>query len=261
MFRSVFLKTLYTKRWMTLWWTLSGLLLVLLTVSVFPAFQEALGQSLNDVPEALRSLVGDASSYATLPGYLDLQVFEQLVFLSIVLGIILGTSLLAGEENEGTLQTLASLPISRSRVYIQKLLALAVIVGVVTFSLFVGSLLGASLIGESLDFWRLAGATVGAWLLALTLSILAYALGAATGKRGVAGAAAGLVAFLAFLLPALTQGVEGLQFLEKLSPFYYFNSPLTTGLSATDYLTLIAVNITLTIVGYIFFSRRDIHQR
>lgn len=261
MFKTILTKTLYEKRWMMLWWTLAGTLLVLFTVSVFPTFKEALGQNLNDVPESLKSLVGDSAAYSTLAGYLDLQVFEQMVLLAVVVGIILGTAQIAGEENEGTLQTLLSLPVSRTSVYLQKLLAVLVVVGVVTTSLFIGSALGAALIHESLNLGRLALATVGAWLLALTFSLLGYAIGAATGKRALAGTVAGLAAFLAFLVPALAEGVKWLQSLDKLSPFHYFNKPMQVGLSAGDIGILAGIGIALAIIGYISFVRRDIYQR
>src|SRR4051812_14823400 len=123
MFRNIFLKTVYEKRWTMVWWSLTGFLLVVFTTVLFPTFKDALGQTLNDVPDSLKSLLGNASAYSHISSYLQLQVFDQMVFLPIILGVILGTGILAGEENEGTLQTLLTLPVRRSQVFVQKLLA------------------------------------------------------------------------------------------------------------------------------------------
>ena len=96
MFRNIYLKTLYEKRWGTLWWTLGGFAMSLLTVAFYPVLRDTLGKSLQEVPEEMRALLGDASVYKTITGFVDLQVFDQMNLLPIILAVILGTGLIAG---------------------------------------------------------------------------------------------------------------------------------------------------------------------
>jgi ABC-2 type transport system permease protein len=264
MLNTIFLKTLFEKRWMTLWWTIGGMALIILIVLFFPTLRDSLGASLNDVPESMRNVLGDAAAYQTLGGYVELQVFEQMVFLPIILGIILCTGLLAGEENEGTLQTLLSYPVSRSRVYAHKLAASLIILGIVSVgTMVIGTLLGAAFIGESISILGLIKATAMAWLVGALFATAGYALGAATGKRGLAGGIAGGLAFATFLIGSLAAGVDALKYVDYLSPFHYYN---TSGVLETSFpwggaALLLGASVACAAVGYFRFIKRDIYPR
>lgn len=262
MLRNVFLKTLFEKRWMTFWWSLISLLLIIGIVALFPLFKDSLSDLAN-VPEELKSLVGDASAYSTMEGWLSFQVFDQMVFIGIILGIIIGGSLLAGEENEGTLQSLLALPVKRGAVYWQKFAAIAVIVGVVSLCLLVGSWLGVVIIGESVAAWPLFLSTIMSWLMGVFFAALTYCIGAVTGKRGVAGIVAGLFAFAAFMISSLAAGIDALKYVDYVSPFHYYNkpSPLSAEFQLVDALVLAAVSLVLLAIGHRVFTRRDIYQR
>lgn len=262
MFKNVFLKTLFEKRWMTFWWSISVFLLVLAIVALFPLFKDSLGD-FNNAPEELKSLLGDANAYTTITGWLNFQVFDQMVFAGVILGIIIGGGILAGEESEGTLQSLLALPVKRAAVYWQKFAAIAVIVGIVTSTLFFGSLLGAVMIGEMVGVGPVLLATLAAFLVTLFFTALTYSVGAITGKRGLAGAAVGLWAFASFMLTSLANGIDALKIPDYLSPFHYYNkpSPLTGEFQILEALVLLAGSIVLLALGHRIFTRRDIFQR
>lgn len=245
-----------------LWWSLITLVLMVCIVALFPLFKESFS-NLQNIPESLESLVGNAHAYGTITGWLSFQVFDQMVFIGIILGIIVGGGILAGEENEGTLQSLLALPVKRSTVYVQKFAALTVIIAVVTGCLLVGSLVGVMLIGESVNAGRLLLCTMMAFLLALVFGTLTYVIGALTGRRGIAGAVVGLFAFASFMISSLAPGISALKIPDLLSPFHYYNKPsiLEAGLQVSDTLILGAVCVALLIVGVTVFVRRDIYQR
>lgn len=263
MLRTIFTKTLFEKRWMLLWWTLSSVALTVFIVIFFPTLKESFGQALKDIPESMRSLIGNAEDYQILGGYLTIQVFQQMIFLPIILGVILATGLLGGDENEGTLQTLLTHPVSRSRVYLHKLAASAAIIGIVTFGFFIGSWLGALLIGEYLNLWQLFQATFMAWLVAMAVSLIGFALSAITGKRALAGSIAGAYAFVMYVVSSLVESVKGLRYVDYLSPFHYFNhpSPLKAAFDFGDMFVLLAACAVFIVAGYVVFVRRDIYQR
>jgi ABC-2 type transport system permease protein len=262
MLRNILTKTLFEKRWMTFWWSLITLLLIFGIVILFPLFKDSLSD-LTNVPDSLKSLVGDATSYSTITGWLSFQVFDQMVFIGVILGIIIGGSMLAGEENEGTLQSLLALPVRRSSVYVQKFLAIAVIIGIVMFCLFLAAWAGVWAIGEVVDVSRLFVAASMAFLLSLFFTALTYALGAITGKRGLAGIVAGLFAFISFMITSLAAGISALRYPEYLSPFHYFNkpSPLEAGLQTADALVLAGATLVLLVIGFVVFIKRDIYRR
>ena len=263
MLKTIFLKTLFEKRWMTVWWALSSVGLTIFIVLFFPSLKDSFGQALQNIPDSMKSLVGDASDYQTLNGYLNVQVFQQIIFLPVILGVILGTGLLAGDENEGTLQTLITHPVSRTKVYLHKLAACAAIVGIVTFGFFLGSWLGALIIRDHVDLWRLLQATFMAWLVSMAISLIGFALAGISGKRALSGSIAGAYAFAMYIISTLVISVKQLRFADYFSPFHYFNhpSPLKAAFDYGDMFVLLAASLVFITVGYIIFIRRDIYQR
>lgn len=262
MLNTIFRKTLYERRWSIFGWSLAVGLMTLLTVSIFPTMRDSFGASLENVPESMKALLGSAEDYQTLAGFVDLQVLAQMIFLTLIFGVILGVGLLAGDEGDGTLQQLLTTPVSRSRVYLEKMAAMMVSLGVVTVVLWLSIFVGSLALGETLDQGRLILACAMLWLLTLVFSILAYSLGAITGKRGVAGAVAGMVAFTAYMINALAPSVDLLSSVNKLLPFHYFNNPsvLRVGMDWGNVGVLGTACFVMALVGYVIFVRRDIYQ-
>lgn len=265
MLRTILGKTLYEKRWSTAIWTLSFFAMILLIMVFFPTLKDSFGAALKDVPESLQGLIGNAADYQNINGYIDIQVIGQMVFLTIILGVILGTGLLAGEENSGTLHTLLAQPVSRTRVYIEKYIAITLILLVASLGLFAGIVAGAIPIGEldNLDISRAVLATGMIWLLTLLFATLSYAIGAITGKRGIAGIVTGFYAFATYVLTSLAASTSSLDKVNYISPFHYFNQPsiMKTGLDLGNVAVLGSAVIVLFIVGLIIFRRRNIYAR
>ncbi len=263
MLNSIFLKTLYEKRWAMVWWGLAMFATTLLIVVLFPTFQESFGQSLQNVPDSLKQVLGNATDYQRIEGFLHLQVFMQMIFLTIIYGIILCTGLIAGEESRGTLQTLLAQPVSRTKVYFHKIAAASVILWIVNFALFVGILVGCLLIGESPDYWRVFLATNVTWLVSMVFSLFGFALGSATGKRGISGAFAGIYVFLAYLISSLVATVDWLKYPNHLSPIKYLSEPrvLEKGIDTSSLILLISPCIGLVVAGWYMFRKRDIYSK
>jgi ABC-2 type transport system permease protein len=263
MLSNTFFKTIYTKRWMLLSWFVGLAALVILTILFYPALKDSFGQSLKSVPDSLKAFIGDSKNYTTIAGYTDLQVFFQFSYIVLIFGVILFTGVLAGEETDGTLQTLLAQPISRGRIYLEKMFGSMALLIAACMSLFVGSLVGVLLVHERLGIQRLFLSTVSEWLIVLVFSSLAYALGAATGKRAIAGGIAGVLAFMSLLITSLAVTINSLHLVDKFSPFHYFDKPgiLLYGPRWGDMLILFIISIVFFIVGYFLFIRRDIYQR
>ena len=263
MFKNIFLKSVYERRWAMLWWGLGMFATTLLIVLLFPTFSEAFGQSLKDVPDSLKQIIGNAADYQQIEGFLQLQVFMQMIFLTIIYGVILCSGLIAGEEGQGTLQALLSQPVSRSKVYWHKLAASAVVLWVVNSMLFVGVVAGCLIIGESANFGRVFLSTAMMWLVSMVFSLFAYTLGAATGRRGFAGAIAGVYIFVAYLVSSLVSSVEWLKYINYASPLKYFGEPriMDSGLDAGNVAILVIACGVLSVVGWIMFTKRDVYAR
>lgn len=264
MLGSIFTKTIFERKISTLIWTVVFALYVVLIVVLFPALKESLGQALQNVPESMQGLLGNASDYQNINGYIDIQIISQMIFLTLILGIILGTSLLAGDEKSGTLHTLLAQPVSRTKVYVQKFISMVLILAVTCFiGISTGVVLGALPIGEleNVDLIRTLQGIFMIWLLTVAFATLAFAMGAITGSRGVAGIVAGLYAFGAYMITTLAASAKSLDTLNTFSPFHYFNQPsiMKTGLDTGNIAVLCVATIILFVVGLVIFKRRNIY--
>lgn len=265
MLSNIFEKTIYERRLSTLIWFIAIAVFSILVVVLFPTFRDSFGEALTNVPESMKSMLGQASDYQSINGYIDIQVVNQMVFLTLIMGIILGTSLLASEESDGTLQTLLTQPISRTKVYIQKFLALIVITFDVCMGVIVGVLAGAMFIGElnNINFTNLVLASIMIWLITLLFGALSFCIGAIAGKKSLAGILVGALAFITYMLTALSGTAEVLKTANNLSPFKYFNTPsvMKQGIETGNLMFFIISIIILALIGWIIFKSRDVYQK
>lgn len=263
--KTILTKTLYEKRWMILFWSIGVVLMALLMMTFYPTFKQGeFDQVLKSLPKSFQGLVGNADSYKTVPGYVAQQVFAlRIPLLTLVMGVTLFTGLLAGDEGNGTLQTLLAQPVSRLRVFVEKFMAGAITSLVICSGAIIGVLGGVLIVHEHIGLGRLVEAVIGVWLLTLVFGTIGFALGAITGKRGLAGGVAGLVTFASYMITSFAANVSSLSAVEKLSPFHYYNSPATAqyGLQIHNVAIMVIVILALLIVSSLVFIKRDIYQR
>ncbi|MEK7602744.1 MAG: ABC transporter permease subunit [Patescibacteria group bacterium] len=265
MFSSVFLKTLFEKRWMALGWGIGVAAMSLLMMSFYHSFSDGvLDELAKNLPKSFQGLVGDLQALKTVPGFVAQQVFAlRIPLLTIIMSVILFSGLLAGDEAEGSLQTILTRPIKRHSVYMQKLLAGLIVSLLVCLAVIPGVTLGLFLINESMSFWLLFQAVLSAWLVASTFGVIGFSIGAITGKRGQAGSFAGIFAFVSYLITSFVASVPAIQTIERLSLFHYYNKPAVAeyGLTRGNSLIFIVVILVCSLIGLAVFVRRDIYQR
>lgn len=263
MLDNIFLKTLYEKRWMIIGWSAVMIFFVIFIILVFPVFRDTFGETLKNVPDSLKNLIGDNQTYQTLNGYIDVQVISQMIFLPVIMGIILCSGLIAGKEEQGVLQSLLAQPVKRRNVYLEMLLASIFIIGIVSFSLFISTLVGALIIREPLNVGGLFQATIATWLATVLISTFSFAIGAVTGRRGLAGTITGIVVFLLYVVTAIAPAVDFLKYPNYLSPFKYFNTPsvMQNGLELNNVLVMVIATIVFIAIGFLVFTKRDVNQK
>jgi len=249
-----------------IWWIVGSfgyLVAITATYSFFIDQQQVYQSLLENYPEALLAMFGVESGAALFSpdGYLTSQAFGWLVpLLTLVLGIGIGAAAVAGEEEDGTMDLLLALPVTRTSLILQKLGAMIVLLLVLGVAVFAGTAVGAVGIDMDVSMVNLAAASLSAVLFGLVFGTLALAIGAATGKRGVSLGVSSGVALVAFLIQTLAPIVDWLEPAHPLTPFYYYgdNQPLVNGLHWGHAGVLIGLSALLVLVAVLTFRRRDI---
>lgn len=263
---ALFRKTLRDDRRGLLWWCAGFILLTAYVFAVYPSVRRSaaqMNQYIEQMPAALRALFAMEGrlDFGSVTGYLGVEVFSfMLPTLLLVFAIGHGARTIAGEEERGTLEVLLSSPVSRGYVAREKAVAIAVAASALGGVLTVALLVAAPLTGASLPAGHLSAAVASAVFLALVFGALAFAVGCATGRRGLAIAVPSAAAVVLYLVNSLAPVVPVLRGWRRLSPFYYYfgADPLNNGLNVAHAGTLLAAAAALVVAGVVTLDRRDL---
>lgn len=265
MLHSVALKTLRDYRRSLVWWALGVVGFIALYAAIYPTVQDLpdVQELFDSYPEALRAFFGGSEplDLSTPEGYLRTEAFSFLLpLIFLIFGIGAGAGAIAGEEDRGTMELLLGTPLSRRRLVLEKVAALAGAIAVLGAILWVSLWLGALAAGMEISAGRLGAATVSVVLLALVYTMLAILVGALTGSRGLAIALSAGLALAAYVLDSLATLVEELETVQPLSPFYLYREgePLSNGLDPVHALVLAGLALALALLAVPAFERRDL---
>jgi ABC-2 type transport system permease protein len=153
-----------------------------------------------------------------------------------------------------------TLPIDRRRLLLERFAALTLgLLGVTlfTFALIVGM---ASALDMGLPFVNIAAAHTGLFLLVLFFGTVTVTVSAATGRKSLATAVAGVWAVGGYVVETLGRDVAAISWLRWFSPFHYFldGRPIYQGFPIGDYLVLAGATIVLLLTAMLAFDRRDV---
>jgi ABC-2 type transport system permease protein len=260
---NVFTRALRDARRRLVWWSVGLIGYVAVIAAVWPSVRtnEALLKLHDTYPESLKAFAGFGGEFdfSTPAGYLGAELFSvMLPLLLLVAGIGGGARALAGEEERGTLELLLAQPVSRRRVALEKLAALALELTTLAGVLFLALWASTAAASMRISPGHLLAATTAALLLALAYAAIALVAGAATGRRATAIAVPSALAVCAYLVNGLAPLVDLAHSIRKLSPWYHYAAadPLRDGLGLNT-LVLVAIVIAATVLVPFVLDRRD----
>lgn len=255
-------KSLWDQRRSLVWWSLgvagTVLLMALLWRSIRDVYSEELFQA---YPEEFREAF-NIDAMITGAGYLNMEIFSIIVPLVFaVFAVGRGAGMIAGEEQAGTLEPIVVLPVPRWRVLVEKAVALAIGLVVLGAATVAATVVGSAVGDLAIPFWHAVVGALSMVLLGLYAGFLALAVGAATGRRGVAMAVAGLVLVAGYLLHIVGAILEEVEPWRVLSPFTQaIDEGPISGVVPWGFAALALTALAFLVVAVPLFGRRDIHS-
>ena len=229
---------------------------------MYTLVEDALGSFADDFPEALLALVGNGDM-GTPEGFYQVEIFGLMAPIAVmVVGVAIAARALAGEEERRTMGLLLANPVKRSRIVLEKSLAMGLHAMIVGFITFAGAALGSLLGGLGMSMGNLAATSLLATLVGLVFSALALALSAGLGRSRVAVFGAVGAALVFHLLNAFLSLSDSLAGLARWSPFYYYltSDPLVNGMHWGHAAVLAGLSAVLVVASVVLFGRRDLRQ-
>lgn len=231
----LFLKTLRDQHRGFLGWRIGAVAIISIQLSVFPTVRssaEGLNTFIENYPEALQKIFR-MEDYTSGTGYLSTELFSfMLPLVFIAVGAAWGANAIAQEEERRTVDVLLTLPISRTRVLVTKILsaltAQITLALVIFFTIFVG----IRFVDISITPSKILVASFSCSLLDIVFNAVATLFGSIFGKKSIALGGAITLAIAGFLFYSLAPLVHTFDRALEINPFQWAlgKNSLITGL-------------------------------
>ncbi|HEX5586609.1 MAG TPA: ABC transporter permease subunit [Acidimicrobiia bacterium] len=246
------------------WWAVGILALALVSVAFWPSLEG--NSALTDLTTSSKSLLEafGAQDLSTAAGYLDGQMYALMLPLLLSgLAIASTSALTAGDEDAGRLELLQALPVSRTSVWLARIVAAIAILALVTA--LTALVVALSLTPFSLDgisVARIVVVTFACGALGLFHGAVAYGAAGAGASRALAAGIAIAVLVIGYVASYLLPLSDALEGFRKLSPWYWAigTQPVTNGISGGWMVLLLALTAVLVVFGTVAINRRDLRS-
>ena len=217
--------------------------------------------------ETMMNLLGisDWDNVFTLEGMVT--TYFMIPFVPILVGIatiILLNKLGSKAEEDGTFEFVASLPMTRSTVYLTQSL-LAVFFGLFVCFAWTNIMfipIATMELSQTLDYAPLMKATLQGALAGVSFGVLGFALGAYTGKSSMAWAFGGGLMALEYLANSLKGTNDFFLWIDdNISSFGAYGNPYQDGLIAGDLFLVIGKIALFLVIGFVGFRNRSLNLR
>lgn len=260
---TVFRYALRRSRGQILGWGIALALVAMLMVSVYDSMlvgqQEQFQDLMSIYPPELTAFFGDFSFFATPEGFISIEFFSFMPLVLGIFGVLMGSGLLVSDEERGTLDLIMAHPVSRTALFVGRLLALVVATMAILALAWVGMIVSMNWSSIYIGWgivWRPFLSLLAELLLFGTLSLLLSML---LPSRRLAAMTSGVALVASFFITGLANISEDLETIAKLSPLsYYQTQDAFQGLNGVWLAGLLAAAVVFSALAWWRFQRRDI---
>lgn len=259
---TIFRNSLSKSRGQILGWGLSLALLGAYLISFFDSFsgmEEQVQGIMESFPRELMAFFGDFGEIFTPQGYLSVEFFSYLPLILGIYAILVGSGLLASDEESGVLDLLLSQPISRTSFFLGRLLGF--ITATIAMLLIIWLSFAISLNWSNMDLSPIEMARPFLSLLGIVLlfGIAAILLSQLLPSRRLTAMIAGLLLVASFFITSLANIDPDLEQIARFSPLNYYQSgEAISGLNWEWLGGLFGFALLFALLAGWRFNRRDI---
>ena len=262
---TVFRYALSRLRGQIIGWGLTMFLLGFVSVPFYDSIvsqADQMEQLLSSFPPELMAFFGDfsASSIFTPEGYLGLEYFDFMAPLILgVFAVLVGSGLLASDEENGTLDLTLAHPVSRVELFSGRLLAFVVATLAILALAWLGLVLIMGQSSMNLSGGEVALPFVSLLAVLMFFGALALLLSMVMPSRRMAAMTASFVLIASYFLVSLARISADLEAAAQFSPLHYYQSSKAMGgLNVGWFVGLMVVAAIFAGLAGWRFERRDI---
>jgi ABC-2 type transport system permease protein len=216
---------------------------------------------MTDYPKELLAFfsTGSVMEMFTPSGYLNLEFFS---YMTIVVGIFVflgGSGLLAGDEENGTLDLILAHPVSRTTLFVGRLLAFLAATAAILALTWLGFVVAVPATMMDVSAAELALPLVSLFGVLMLFGTLALLLSMLLPSRRMAAMTSGILMVGCYFINALSQIDDSLEPVAKLLPFHYYRGGLAIDeMNWGPWGVMLGISALFIIIAWWRFERRDI---
>jgi len=263
---SLFISTFKDKKFALIIYSLAAVGFMWMYIGMFPSMQgqaEQFKEVMKSYPETmLKAFNIEELSFDKIEKFLAMEDFSIIWPLMMVfLFVSLAGNSIAGEIERGTAEIILSKPLSRSKIYLSRYLSgLMMLLIFTVVSVFVVVPL-CTLHGVDYQLENFAKMAVVAFFFGWAVFSLAFMFSAIFSERSKPYMFTGGILLMMYVANIIANLKDSLVNLKYLSFFHYYNQNqalIHNNLETNSIIVFASVAIICTIIGIIFFNKRDI---
>ena len=259
---SVFLHSLSRYRGQILGWGLGLAVLGFYLIGFYDtiaAEQETYTRLIENFPKEMMAFFGDFTEMATPQGYLGIEFFSYMPLILGIFAVMAGSGLLASDEEAGTLELVIAHPISRSALFLSRLLAFTIATASILTFIWLSFVIGKGSSSIDVTAGELALPLIELFAMLMLFGGLALLLSMLLPSRGMAAMVSGLLLVASFFITSLQRIDPNLEPLARFSPLtYYLGGDAILGLNGEWLASLFGFALLFILASWYFFQRRDL---
>ena len=261
---TIFSNTLSRFRGQILGWGLSlGLLAWFMTLfyDTIAEQKESYMQMMTGYPKELLAFfsTGSVMEMFTPSGYLNLEFFSYMTIIIGIFAVSAGSGLLAGDEENGTMDLILAHPVSRSALFVGRSLAFLLATIAILVLTWLGFVIAVPGTMMDVSAGELALPLVSLFEILAIFGTLALLLSMLVPSQRMAAMISGIALIGCYFINALAQIDNVLEPIAKVLPFKYYRGGLAIDeMNWGQWAVMIGISALFVIVAWWRFERRDI---
>lgn len=246
-------------------WSAIFIIIIIMMTSEFSAYYEnpEMLDIMSSMPEALmKAFSMDGANLTTTIGYISI-VALYFYLMGGLYAVLLGSGILSKEERDKTAEYLLTMPVSRTRLILYKMMAAltcSLILLLVVLGSTVVAMLPYDLDSDFFEFLWLMGAAMG--LIMLLFLSIGMLLASLLKRYKYSGKIATSLLMILYFLSIIAALSDKLDFLKYVTPFKFFESSdlIASGSLNASSLIISCCIILFGFAGtFLFYPKRDLH--
>jgi ABC-2 type transport system permease protein len=259
---TIFLYSLARFRGQVLGWGLALSLMGVMAVVRYEFMQdnqELIQQLIKGSMGTFISMFGDIAKLASPGGFLSLSYFSYLPLVLGVFAVLAGSGLLVADEESGTLDLVLAHPVSRTALFLGRLLAFVAATLAILVLSWLGFIAAMTRSTLAIGWWAMARPYLSLAAVLFLYGSLALLLSMVLPARRTAAMAAGMLLLASYFLTTLARLDKGLEPVTRFLPTSYYQSgEAVEGLNGRWLAGLLAIAGLFSALAWWLFERRDI---